>query len=164
MINILKMKSNVNLFIESLKNKIIIDEKKVEQLTSQKNDIQGLIDYIKNLQILTNNEQKIKCDIGNGVYINAKLNNIKTKKILINIGQDVYVDLSYVEAIDNLLHQEKIIDKKLILLNNELIKNKAYVKLTKGINQTLKKHQILEGNLVSNEENVDENLDNNMNY
>ena len=158
------MKSNVNLFIQSLKNKIITDEKKVEELISQKNNIQGLIDYIKNLQILTNNDQQIKCDIGSGVYINAKLNNIKTKKILINIGQDVYVDLTFVEAIDNLLHQEKIIDKKLILLNNELTKNKAYVKLTKGINQTLQKHQILEGNLLNNEENPADNLDNNMNF
>ena len=158
------MKSNVNLFIQSLKNKIITDEKKVEELISQKNNIQGLIDYIKNLQILTNNDQQIKCDIGSGVYINAKLNNIKTKKILINIGQDVYIDLTFVEAIDNLLHQEKIIDKKLILLNNELTKNKAYVKLTKGINQTLQKHQILEGNLLNNEENPADNLDNNMNF
>ena len=154
----------MNLFIQSLKNKIITDEKKVEELISQKNNIQGLIDYIKNLQILTNNDQQIKCDIGSGVYINAKLNNIKTKKILINIGQDVYVDLTFVEAIDNLLHQEKIIDKKLILLNNELTKNKAYVKLTKGINQTLQKHQILEGNLLNNEENPADNLDNNMNF
>ena len=69
----------------------------------------------------------------------------------INIGRDVYVELTFVEAIDNLLNQEKIIDKRIILVKNELIKNKSYKKLAKGINETLVKHQLLEGNLIHKE-------------
>ena len=92
----------------------------------------------------------IKCDIGNGIYMDGKLNK-KDKKILINIGHDVYVDMSYPEAIDNLLNQEKIIEKRILIVKKELVKNKSYIKLTKGINETLIKHQFLEGNLVQKE-------------
>ena len=104
----------------------------------------------------------IKCDIGNGIYMNGKLNK-KNKNILINIGHDVYVDMSYPEAIDNLLNQEKIIEKRIIIVKKEIIKNKSYVKLTKGINDTLVKHQMLEGNLVQNEQKMEEEINNNFN-
>ena len=39
---------NVNSFIKDLENKIIIDEKKLEEFEKQKQNIIGLIDYIKN--------------------------------------------------------------------------------------------------------------------
>ena len=120
----------------------------------KKQNILGLIDYIKNLQILLNNEKDdgsiIRCNIGDGVYVNGKLNK-NNKKILINIGRDVYVDLTFPEAIDNLLNQQKIIEKRIIIIKKELVKNKAYIKLTKGINETLIKHQLLEGNMLKKE-------------
>ena len=158
---------NVNSFISDLDNKIIFDEKKLEDLEKQKRNILGLIEYIKNLQFLLMKEDTdegsiIKCDIGNGIYMNGKLNK-KNKNILINIGHDVYVDMSYPEAIDNLLNQEKIIEKRIIIVKKEIIKNKSYVKLTKGINDTLVKHQMLEGNLVQNGQKMEEEINNNFN-
>ena len=153
--------NNVNLFIKDLEKKIILDEKNLEETEKKKQNILGLIEYIKNLQILLNNEKDdngsiIRCDIGDGVYINGKLNK-KNKKILINVGSDIYIDLTFPEAIDNLLQQQKMIDKKIIVIKNELVKNKAYIKLTKGINETLLKHQLLEGNLLEEEKNKNNN-------
>ena len=146
---------NVDLFINDLENKIILDEKKLEELEKQKQNIIGLIEYIKNLQILlmkpeTEEGSIIKCNIGNGIYMDGKLNK-ENKKIIINIGHNVYVDMDYPEAIENLLLQQKIIEKRILLVKKELIKNKSYIKLTKGINETLIKHQFLEGNLVQKE-------------
>ena len=153
---------NVDSFINDLESKIILDEKKLEEIEKQKQNILGLIDYIKNLQVLLMKKDSdegaiIRCNIGNGIYMNGKINK-ENKKILINIGHDVYVDMSYTEAIDNLLNQEKIIEKRIILIKKELVKNKSYIKLTKGINETLIKHQLLEGNLINNEQ-KDENQD-----
>ena len=153
---------NVDSFINDLESKIVLDEKKLEEIEKQKQNILGLIDYIKNLQVLlmkkdTEEGSIIRCNIGDGIYMNGKLNK-ENKKILINIGHDVYVDMSYPEAIDNLLNQEKIIEKRIIIIKKELVKNKSYIKLTKGINETLIKHQLLEGNLIKNEQ-KDENQD-----
>ena len=153
---------NVDSFINDLENKIILDEKKLEEIEKQKQNILGLIDYIKNLQVLlmkkdTEEGSIIRCNIGNGIYMKGKLNK-DNKKILINIGHDVYADMSYPEAIDNLLNQEKIIEKRIIIIKKELVKNKSYIKLTKGINETLIKHQLLEGNLIQKEQ-KDESLE-----
>ena len=147
---------NVDSFINDLESKIILDEKKLEEIEKQKQNILGLIDYIKNLQVLlmkkdTDEGSIIRCNIGDGIYMNDKINK-ENKKILINIGHDVYVDMSYPEAIDNLLNQEKIIEKRIIIIKKELVKNKSYIKLTKGINETLIKHQLLEGNLIQKEQ------------
>ena len=146
---------NVDSFINDLENKIILDEKKLEEFEKQKQNIIGLIEYIKNLQVLlmkpeTEEGSIIKCNIGNGIYMDGKLNK-ENKKIIINIGHNVYVDMDYPEAIENLLSQQKIIEKRILLVKKELIKNKSYIKLTKGINETLIKHQLLEGNLVQKE-------------
>ena len=146
---------NVDSFINDLENKIILDEKKLEEFEKQKQNIIGLIEYIKNLQVLlmkpeTEEGSIIKCNIGNGIYMDGKLNK-ENKKIIINIGHDVYVDMDYPEAIENLLNQQKIIEKRILLVKKELVKNKSYIKLTKGINETLIKHQLLEGNLVKKE-------------
>ena len=158
---------NVNAFISDLENKIILDEKKLEDFEKQKHNILCLIDYIKNLQVLlmkpdTDEGSIIQCNIGNGIYMNGKLNK-SNKQIIINIGHDVYVEMSYPEAIDNLLNQTKIIDKRILLIRKELVKNKSYIKLTKGINETLVKHQLLEGNLVQNIDSKKEEGDNGFN-
>ena len=158
---------NVNAFISDLENKIILDEKKLEDFEKKKYNILCLIDYIKNLQVLlmkpdTDEGSIIQCNIGNGIYMNGKLNK-SNKQIIINIGHDVYVEMSYPEAIDNLLNQAKIIDKRILLIRKELVKNKSYIKLTKGINETLVKHQLLEGNLVQNIDSKKEEGDNGFN-
>ena len=158
---------NVNAFISDLENKIILDEKKLEDFEKQKHNILCLIDYIKNLQVLlmkpdTDEGSIIQCNIGNGIYLNGKLNK-SNKQIIINIGHDVYVEMSYPEAIDNLLNQTKIIDKRILLIRKELIKNKSYIKLTRGINETLVKHQLLEGNLIQNVDSKKEEGDNGFN-
>ena len=158
---------NVNAFISDLENKIILDEKKLEDFEKQKHNILCLIDYIKNLQVLlmkpdTDEGSIIQCNIGNGIYLNGKLNK-SNKQIIINIGHDVYVEMSYPEAIDNLLNQAKIIDKRILLIRKELVKNKSYIKLTKGINETLVKHQLLEGNLIQNVDSKKEEGDNGFN-
>ena len=158
---------NVNAFISDLENKIILDEKKLEDFEKQKHNILCLIDYIKNLQVLlmkpdTDEGSIIQCNIGNGIYLNGKLNK-SNKQIIINIGHDVYVEMSYPEAIDNLLNQTKIIDKRILLIKKELVKNKSYIKLTRGINETLVKHQLLEGNLIQNVDSKKEEGDNGFN-
>ena len=158
---------NVNAFISDLENKIILDEKKLEDFEKQKHNILCLIDYIKNLQVLlmkpdTDEGSIIQCNIGNGIYLNGKLNK-SNKQIIINIGHDVYVEMSYPEAIDNLLNQTKIIDKRILLIRKELVKNKSYIKLTRGINETLDKHQLLEGNLIQNVDSKKEEGDNGFN-
>ena len=158
---------NVNAFISDLENKIILDEKKLEDFEKQKHNILCLIDYIKNLQVLlmkpdTDEGSIIQCNIGNGIYLNDKLNK-SNKQIIINIGHDVYVEMSYPEAIDNLLNQTKIIDKRILLIRKELVKNKSYIKLTRGINETLVKHQLLEGNLIQNVDSKKEEGDNGFN-
>ena len=158
---------NVNAFISDLENKIILDEKKLEDFEKQKHNILCLIDYIKNLQVLlmkpdTDEGSIIQCNIGNGIYMNGKLNK-SNKQIIINIGHDVYVEMSYPEAIDNLLNQTKIIDKRILLIRKELVKNKSYIKLTRGINETLVKHQLLEGNLIQNVDSKKEEGDNSFN-
>ena len=158
---------NVNAFISDLENKIILDEKKLEDFEKQKHNILCLIDYIKNLQVLlmkpdTDEGSIIECNIGNGIYLNGKLNK-SNKQIIINIGHDVYVEMSYPEAIDNLLNQTKIIDKRILLIRKELVKNKSYIKLTRGINETLVKHQLLEGNLIQNVDSKKEEGDNGFN-
>ena len=142
-------------------------KKKLEDFEKQKHNILCLIDYIKNLQVLlmkpnTDEGSIIQCNIGNGIYMNGKLNK-SNKQIIINIGHDVYVEMSYPEAIDNLLNQAKIIDKRILLIRKELVKNKSYIKLTKGINETLVKHQLLEGNLVQNIDSRKEEGDNGFN-
>ena len=158
---------NVNAFISDLENKIILDEKKLEDFEKQKHNILCLIDYIKNLQVLlmkpdTDEGSIIQCNIGNGIYMNGKLNK-SNKQIIINIGHVVYVEMSYPEAIDNLLNQAKIIDKRILLIRKELVKNKSYIKLTRGINETLVKHQLLEGNLIQNVDSKKEEGDNGFN-
>ena len=142
-------------------------KKKLEDFEKQKHNILCLIDYIKNLQVLlmkpdTDEGSIIQCNIGNGIYMNGKLNK-SNKQIIINIGHDVYVEMSYPEAIDNLLNQAKIIDKRILLIRKELVKNKSYIKLTRGINETLVKHQLLEGNLIQNVDSKKEEGDNSFN-
>ena len=142
-------------------------KKKLEDFEKQKHNILCLIDYIKNLQVLlmkpdTDEGSIIQCNIGNGIYMNGKLNK-SNKQIIINIGHDVYVEMSYPEAIDNLLNQTKIIDKRILLIRKELVKNKSYIKLTRGINETLVKHQLLEGNLIQNVDSKKEEGDNGFN-
>ena len=44
--------NNVNSFIKDLEGKIVLDENKLEELEKKKQNIIGLIDFIKNLQIL----------------------------------------------------------------------------------------------------------------
>ena len=148
--------NKVNIFIKDLENKINLDEKKLDDMNKKRQNILSLIDYIKNLQTLLTNDtgSVIRCELGDGIYINGKIN-ANNKTILINIGSDVYVDLTFPEAIDNLLNQQNILDKRIEIIKNELIKNKAYIKLTKGINETLVKHQLLEGNLIKTENNKD---------
>ena len=46
--------NNVDLFIKDLENKIILDERKLEELNNKSKNISELIEYIKNLQILLN--------------------------------------------------------------------------------------------------------------
>ena len=156
--------NNVDLFIRDLESKIILDERKLEEMENKKQNILSLIEYIKNLQVLMMNEKDdngsiIRCDLGNGVFVNGKLNK-NNKTILINVGSNVYVELTYSEAIDNLLIQLNIVEKKIIIIKKELIKNKSYKKLTKGINETLVKHQLLEGNMLKNDKNQNNNNNN----
>ena len=153
--------NNIDLFIKDLEKKIVLDEQKLEEIENQKKNISGLIEYIKNLQVLLMNDKDdkgaiVRCDIGDGIFMNGKLNKYN-KMIIINVGSDVYVELTYPEAIDNLLTQLKLIDKKIIVIKKELVKNKSYIKLTKGINETLVKHQMLEGNLIKKENNQENN-------
>ena len=63
----------------------------------------------------------IKCNICNRIYMDGKLNK-KNRKIIINIGHNVYVEMDYPEAIDNLLSQQKIIEKRILFVKKNLLR------------------------------------------
>ena len=142
---------NYDLFISSLKQKINIDENSIESLKKKSKSMTQLIDYINTLIKLNKTSHEIEIDIGNGVYVKSK-QDTSSKSIIINIGVNVYIDLPYEEAKEIILKQKDIIEKKIYLIEKEIIKNKSYIKLTQTLSQSLKKHQLLEGNYDENKE------------
>lgn len=142
---------NYDLFISSLKQKINIDENSIESLKKKSKSMTQLIDYINTLIKLNKTSHEIEIDIGNGVYVKSK-QDTSSKSIIINIGVNVYIDLPYEEAKEIILKQKDIIEKKIYLIEKEIIKNNSYIKLTQTLSQSLKKHQLLEGNYDENKE------------
>jgi prefoldin subunit 5 len=54
-------------------------------------------------------------------------------KIMINIGADVYLELTYKEALKYIEQRESFIQKKLHILNEQIIKNKTYIRLSSNL-------------------------------
>ena len=142
---------NYDLFISSLKQKINIDENSIESLKKKSKSMTQLIDYINTLIKLNKTSHEIEIDIGNGVYVKSK-QDTSSKTIIINIGVNVYIELPYEEAKEIIFKQKDIIEKKIYLIEKEIVKNKSYIKLTQSLSQSLKKHQLLEGNYDENNE------------
>ena len=126
---------NYDLFISSLKQKINIDENSIQTLKKKIKSMTQLIDYLNTLIHLNKTSHEIEIDIGNGIYVKSKKDS-SSKSIIINIGVNIYIDLPYENA-------------------KEIIKNKSYIKLTQILSQSLKKHQLLEGNYDEKKE-IDE--------
>ena len=142
---------NYDLFISSLKQKINIDENSIQTLKKKIKSMTQLIDYLNTLIHLNKTSHEIEIDIGNGVYVKSK-QDTSSKTIIINIGVNVYIELPYEEAKEIIFKQKDIIEKKIYLIEKEIIKNKSYIKLTQSLSQSLKKHQLLEGNYDENNE------------
>ncbi len=140
-----------DLFISSLKQKINIDENSIENFKKKSKSMTQLIDYINTLIKLNKTSHEIEIDIGNGVYVKSK-QDTSSKTIIINIGVNVYIELPYKEAKEIIFKQKDIIEKKIYLIEKEIVKNKSYIKLTQNLSQSLKKHQLLEGNYDENNE------------
>ena len=145
---------NYDLFISSLKQKINIDENSIQTLKKKSKSMTQLIDYINTLIKLNKTSHEIEIDIGNGIYVKSKKDS-SSKSIIINIGVNVYIELPYEEAKEIIFKQKDIIEKKIYLIEKEIIKNKSYIKLTQILSQSLKKHQLLEGNYDEKKE-IDE--------
>ena len=142
---------NYDLFISSLKQKINIDENSIKNFKKKSKSMTQLIDYINTLIKLNKTSHEIEIDIGNGVYVKSK-QDTSSKTIIINIGVNVYIELPYEEAKEIIFKQKDIIEKKIYLIEKEIVKNKSYIKLTQSLSQSLKKHQLLEGNYDENNE------------
>ena len=142
---------NYDLFISSLKQKINIDENSIQTLKKKIKSMTQLIDYLNTLIHLNKTSHEIEIDIGNGIYVKSKKDS-SSKSIIINIGVNIYIDLPYENAKEIIFKQKDIIEKKIYLIEKEIIKNKSYIKLTQTLSQSLKKHQLLEGNYDENKE------------
>ena len=142
---------NYDLFISSLKQKINIDENSIQTLKKKIKSMTQLIDYLNTLIHLNKTSHEIEIDIGNGIYVKSKKDS-SSKSIIINIGVNIYIDLPYENAKEIIFKQKDIIEKKIYLIEKEIIKNKSYIKLTQILSQSLKKHQLLEGNYDENKE------------
>lgn len=144
-------KKDYDLFVSSLKQKINIDEKAIEKFKKKVKSMTELINYIETLIKIDKDSHEIEANIGKGVFVKA-IQNTSSKSIIVNIGINIYVDLPYEEAIKVILKQKDITEKKIYLLEKEIIKNKSYIKLTKTLSESLKKHQLLDGNYEENKE------------
>jgi prefoldin subunit 5 len=78
---------------------------------------------------------KPKCKIN--LMIHSKYRNSQNK-IIINIGADVYLEVEYKQALVIIERNLIILSKKQQLLNDQIIKNKAYYKLTLNLIEKLK--------------------------
>ena len=145
---------NYDLFISSLKQKINIDENSIQTLKKKIKSMTQLIDYLNTLIHLNKTSHEIEIDIGNGIYVKSKKDS-SSKSIIINIGVNIYIDLPYENAKEIIFKQKDIIEKKIYLIEKEIVKNKSYIKLTQILSQSLKKHQLLEGNYDEKKE-IDE--------
>jgi prefoldin subunit 5 len=57
---------------------------------------------------------------------------------MLNIGADVYLEMKFEEALPMLEKRAGIITRKLELLQQQIIKNKTYVKLTLSLIEQIK--------------------------
>lgn len=120
-------------FVTSLKQKIKIDESAYLQYKTKVNSISALESYIE-VHSKVPTAVPMKIDIGNGVFVESKRIN---SKIILNIGLDYFVEVSYEEAKPLLARQKKLYETKISFLQKEIIKNKAYMKLTKDLSNQL---------------------------
>lgn len=74
---------------------------------------------------------KLKC-----IY---KINNFSnTNTIIINIGCDVYIETSYKEALEIINKKHTIMNNRILLLTDQILKNKTYIKLTLNLLEQIK--------------------------
>jgi prefoldin subunit 5 len=124
-----------DVFLNSLNQKIEIDQKQYEVYMQKIKDFDNLYDYIQ----MTKNMEGVKeskLNIGKGVFVEAKIP--FNKKMIFNIGLDIYVEMDYDQVEKILIKRKDIIVKRSELLKGEIIKNKSYYKLTKDLSNQLK--------------------------
>ncbi|MCQ2816001.1 MAG: prefoldin subunit 3 [archaeon] len=125
-------------FASSLDQKIYLAELSYEKLEQKFKSYENLEKFIsKNIQEkkeLKGREMNI--DIGKGIYVQSKL---LTNNIIIELGYDIYIEASLEEALPIVKKQKDILERKLTLIRQEIIKNKAYGKLTKILSEELNK-------------------------
>lgn len=123
-------------FLGSLNQKLQIDEKQYETYLQKIKDYDNLYNYIQMNKKISISDNITKLNIGNGVFVEAKIP--KSNNIIFNIGLDIYVELDYEQAEKIILKRKEMNVKRAELLRNEIIKNKSYYKLTKDLSNQLK--------------------------
>ena len=146
-------KSKYQNFILSLNQKISIDEQSLAKYQKQIKQKEQLEDYIK-IQTKLNKciEKKAKINIDNEIFVEGKY--CKTNTIIINIGLDVFVEIDNESAIHSIKKQKAILERKKELLLKEIIKNKAYLKLTKDLSNQLSNHETMNKNEINKTKNI----------
>ena len=146
-------KSKYQNFILSLNQKISIDEQSLAKYQKQIKQKEQLEDYIK-IQTELNKciEKKAKINIDNEIFVEGKY--CKTNTIIINIGLDVFVEIDNESAIHIIKKQKAILERKKELLLKEIIKNKAYLKLTKDLSNQLSNTETMNKNEINKTKNI----------
>lgn len=55
-----------------------------------------------------------------------------------NIGADVYIEMNYKDALLLIENKEGVIQRKIQIINEQIIKNKTYIKLTLTLIEQIK--------------------------
>ena len=128
-----------DVFLNSLNQKIEIDQTQYEVYMQKIKDFDNLYNYIQRTKNIEGVKES-KLNIGNGVFVEAKIP--LNKKMIFNIGLDVYVEMDYDQVEKILIKRKDIIVKRAELLKAEMIKNKSYYKLTKDLSNQLKMERL----------------------
>lgn len=146
-------KSKYETFILSLKQKISIDEESLAKYQKNIKQKEQLEDYIRT-QIELNKclEKKAKFNIDNEIFVEGRY--CKTNTIIINIGLDVFIEIDNERALHIIKKQKEILLRKRELLLKEIIKNKAYLKLTKDLSNQLSNHETMNKNIINKTKNI----------
>jgi prefoldin subunit 5 len=66
--------------------------------------------------------------------------------IIMNIGAGVYLEMPYEDALDLIVRKERIFLRKTEVLNEQVFKNKSYLKLSEEIIDKINKSQSIYSN------------------
>lgn len=136
---ILKFENFIN---ETLKGDLAAYEKKLDTKTSDVAEFIQLRTMINTLKSMKADEKgfKTKLDLGNSIFVQAKVDDAST--ILLNAGLGHFVELSLEEALHIIDIRIKLLEKQIEHLRKQIAQTKAHIKLTLLALQELQNVQI----------------------